>query len=126
VHQGHRRRHDGVRRVPGLLSRLRRRHLVELPARALHDQARAQPGPGQRLKGGPMRLFVILICASIARAAAPLPPAPTTVVAPPPKPPKKFVVYTSLAFNVYTYLGATPTAKAVSLTPADRAILGEQ
>jgi hypothetical protein len=71
-----------------------------------------------------MRLIYagILICASIAGAAEP----PSYVVAPPPPPPKKFVVYSSLAFNAYTYLAPTPTSKAVHLTPANRAILGEQ
>ena len=71
-----------------------------------------------------MRTFLLaaLLSLSTARAAEP----PPAVAAPPPKPPGKFLVYSSLGFNVYTYLGATGSAKSVNLTPADRAILGEQ
>jgi hypothetical protein len=62
-----------------------------------------------------------LIYASIAHAAE----APESVVAEVPAP-KKFVVYTSASFNVYTYLAPTPTSQAVQLTPDKRAIFGQQ
>jgi hypothetical protein len=47
-------------------------------------------------------------------------------VATAPPPAKKFVAYSSLSFNVYTYLARTPTSSAVDLTPDKRAIFGQQ
>src|SRR5262249_23595312 len=52
--------------------------------------------------------------------------APVAVAKPAPKPPGKFLVYTSFAFNVYTYLGESGMAPATNITPADRAIIYQQ
>ncbi len=80
-----------------------------------------------------MRTLMIALLASIPASAnaaelAPDPPAPanTVSVATPQKKPGRFLVYTSFAFNVYTYLGPTSTAPATNLTPADRAIIYQQ
>src|SRR5439155_6829310 len=61
-----------------------------------------------------------------AAAAAPQAPAPITISKPAPKPPGKFLVYTSFAFNVYTYLGASGTSPSTTLTPDNRAIIYQQ
>ncbi|HEX9102926.1 MAG TPA: hypothetical protein VF997_12025 [Polyangia bacterium] len=52
--------------------------------------------------------------------------APTTIAAPAPKPAGKLLVYTSFAFNVYTYLGAQGMSPATNLTPDNRAIIYQQ
>ena len=67
-----------------------------------------------------MRPLILLLALS-----APLRAQELQIVQPAP-PPKKLFVYTSAAFNVWTYLGPKGTAKAVNTTPADRAIVGEQ
>jgi hypothetical protein len=54
------------------------------------------------------------------------PAAPVVVAKPAPKPLGKLLVYTSFAFNVYTYLGESGMAPATNITPADRAIIYEQ
>jgi hypothetical protein len=78
-----------------------------------------------------------LVCtvASVARAAEEPTPAPSqpppiettaTIAKPAPKPPGKLLVYTSFAFNVYTYLGAQGTSPSTNLTPDNRAIIYQQ
>src|SRR5262249_34796168 len=52
--------------------------------------------------------------------------APVAVAKPAPKLPGKFLVYTSFAFNVYTYLGESGMSPATNITPADRAIIYQQ
>jgi hypothetical protein len=52
--------------------------------------------------------------------------APITIAKPAPKPPGRFLVYTSFAFNVYTYLGAQGTSPSTNLTPDNRAIIYQQ
>jgi hypothetical protein len=69
-----------------------------------------------------MRIFLIYAYILISPARA----AEEQVVAEPPPPAKKFVAYSSVAFNVYTYLARTPTSGAVNLTPDKRAIFGQQ
>lgn len=79
---------------------------------------------------------ILLCCALVgsARAAEEPPPspasapveAPVTIAKPAPKPPGKFLVYTSFAFNAYTYLGAQGTSAATNLTPDNRAIIYQQ
>jgi hypothetical protein len=80
-----------------------------------------------------MRTIVVagLLCAlaANARASEEPPPsveAPVAIVKPAPKPPGKFLVYTSFAFNVYTYLGAQGMSPATNLTPDNRAIIYQQ
>jgi len=79
---------------------------------------------------------ILLCCALVgsARAAEEPPPspasapveAPVTIAKPAPKPPGKFLVYTSFAFNAYTYLGAQGMSPATNLTPDNRAIIYQQ
>jgi hypothetical protein len=52
--------------------------------------------------------------------------APVTIAKPAPKPPGKLLVYSSFAFNVYTYLGAQGTSPSTNLTPDNRAIIYQQ
>jgi len=52
--------------------------------------------------------------------------APVTIAKPAPKPPGKLLVYSSFAFNVYTYLGAQGTSPSANLTPDNRAIIYQQ
>jgi len=76
--------------------------------------------------------LAVLVLAPAARASEAPPPAtsptetPPTLVKPAPKPPGKFLVYTSFAFNVYTYLGAQGTSPSTNLTPDNRAIIYQQ
>ena len=76
--------------------------------------------------------LAVLVLAPAARASEAPPPAtsptetPPTVVKAAPKPPGKFLVYTSFAFNVYTYLGAQGTSPSTNLTPDNRAIIYQQ
>jgi len=79
---------------------------------------------------------ILLCCALVgsARATEEPPPspasapveAPVTIAKPAPKPPGKFLVYTSFAFNAYTYLGAQGMSPATNLTPDNRAIIYQQ
>src|SRR6266446_4850991 len=84
---------------------------------------------------------VVIVCtvcvlAAVAFAAEEQPPpppvssapseAPITIAKPAPKPPGRFLVYTSFAFNVYTYLGAQGTSLATNVTPDNRAIIYQQ
>lgn len=76
-------------------------------------------------------LALALLLAPVARASEASPATsptetPPTLVKPAPKPPGKFLVYTSFAFNVYTYLGAQGTAPSTNLTPDNRAIIYQQ
>jgi len=83
-------------------------------------------------------VFACTVCAlaSAAFASAEQPPpaevspasseAPVTIVKPAPKPSGRFLVYTSFAFNAYTYLGPQGTAPATNLTPDNRAIIYQQ
>ncbi|MGZ3429459.1 MAG: hypothetical protein ACXVCV_22565, partial [Polyangia bacterium] len=76
----------------------------------------------------------VLATAAAAAEEQPPPPsvspapseAPVSVTKAGPKPPGKFLVYTSFAFNVYTYLGAQGTAPSTNLTPDNRAIIYQQ
>ena len=76
--------------------------------------------------------LAVLVLAPAARASeAPAPATsptepPPTVVKAAPKKPGKFLVYTSFAFNVYTYLGAQGTSPSMNLTPDNRAIIYQQ
>lgn len=76
--------------------------------------------------------LAVLVLAPAARASEAPPPAtppteaPSTVVKAAPRPPGKLLVYTSFAFNAYTYLGAQGTSPATSLTPDNRAIIYQQ
>ncbi len=76
--------------------------------------------------------LVLVALAPVAGAAETSPPPPSdssstpTLVAPAPKKAGKFLVYTSFAFNVYTYLGAQGTSPATTLTPDNRAIIYQQ
>lgn len=76
--------------------------------------------------------LAVLVLAPAARASDAPPPAtppteaPPTVVKAAPKRPGKFLVYTSFAFNVYTYLGAQGMSPATNLTPDNRAIIYQQ
>src|SRR5438874_2943439 len=75
---------------------------------------------------------VVVVCtvcvlAAGAFAAEEQPPeAPVTIAKPAPKPPGRFLVYTSFAFNVYTYLGAQGMSPSTNLTPDNRAIIYQQ
>jgi hypothetical protein len=79
-----------------------------------------------------MRTVLVLICVAAlaprAFAAEEPPPseAPIAIAKPAPKPLGKFLVYTSFAFNVYTYLGAQGASPATNLTPDNRAIIYQQ
>ena len=76
----------------------------------------------------------VLATAAVAAEEQPPPPsvspapseAPVSVTKAAPKPPGKFLVYTSFAFNVYTYLGPQGTAPSTNLTPDNRAIIYQQ
>ena len=78
-----------------------------------------------------MRAIAVIACTLCTLATAPFaaeeqPEPPVTIVKPAPKPPGKFLVYTSFAFNVYTYLGAQGTSPATNVTPDNRAIIYQQ
>ena len=59
-------------------------------------------------------------------SSSPAAEAPVTIAKPAPKPPGKLLVYSSFAFNVYTYLGAQGTSPSANLTPDNRAIIYQQ
>src|SRR5262249_1608978 len=72
-------------------------------------------------------IALLLMVSAIAHAEETVSPVPPEVISkPPPKPPRKFLVYSSFAFNVYPYLGEKGTLPAANITPDKRAIIYQQ
>jgi hypothetical protein len=67
-------------------------------------------------------LILILMLTTPVHAQEP----PPSIVKPPPKPPGKYFVYLGAAVPVYTYMAPKAMAPEAHVTPANRAIFGQQ